>query len=68
MIKYAEDIVKRISKVLIPQDIFLHINNVFTAIDKQIISEHETREKNGEVKFVDSKDILHMLQNQRNGV
>jgi mRNA interferase RelE/StbE len=33
MIKYAEDIVKRISKGLIPQDIFLHINNAFTAID-----------------------------------
>jgi mRNA interferase RelE/StbE len=33
MIKYAEDIVKRISKGLISQDIFLHINNAFTAID-----------------------------------
>jgi mRNA interferase RelE/StbE len=33
MVKYAEDIVKRISKGLIPQDIFLHINNTFTAID-----------------------------------
>jgi len=33
MIKYAEDIVKRISKGLIPKDIFLHINNAFTAID-----------------------------------
>ena len=33
MIKYAEDIVKRISKGLIPQNIFLHINNVFTALD-----------------------------------
>ncbi|MCL1927752.1 MAG: hypothetical protein FWG07_03030 [Treponema sp.] len=33
MIKYAEDIVKRISKGLVPHDIFLHINNVFTAID-----------------------------------
>jgi len=33
MIRYAEDIVKRISKNLIPQEIFLHINNAFTAID-----------------------------------
>ena len=33
MIKYAEDIAKRISKGLIPQDVFLHINNVFLAID-----------------------------------
>ena len=33
MIRYAEDIVKRISKNLIPQEIFLHMNNAFTAID-----------------------------------
>ena len=33
MIKYAEDIAKRIVKGSIPQDIFLHINNAFTAID-----------------------------------
>ena len=33
MVRYAEDIVKRISKGLIPQDIFVHINNAFTAID-----------------------------------
>jgi mRNA interferase RelE/StbE len=33
MVKYAEDIVKRISKGLISKDIFLHINNVFTAVD-----------------------------------
>ena len=33
MIQYAEDIVKRICKGLIPKDIFLHINNAFLAID-----------------------------------
>ena len=33
MVRYTEDIVKRISKGLIPQNIFLHINNAFTAID-----------------------------------
>ena len=33
MIKYADEIVKRIGKRLIPKEIFLHINNVFTAID-----------------------------------
>ncbi|MCL2381265.1 MAG: hypothetical protein FWC64_06690 [Treponema sp.] len=33
MVRYVEDIVKRIGKGLIPQDIFLHINNAFTAID-----------------------------------
>jgi mRNA interferase RelE/StbE len=33
MVKYAEDIVKRVSKGFIPQDIFLHINNAFMAID-----------------------------------
>jgi len=32
MINYEEDIVKRVSKGLILHDIFLHINNVFTAI------------------------------------
>jgi len=31
--RYADDIVKRISKGLIDKDIFLHINNAFTAID-----------------------------------
>ena len=33
MIRYVDDITKRISKGLIPTDIFLHINNAFTAID-----------------------------------
>ena len=33
MIQYADDIVKRISKGLISQDIFMHINNALTAID-----------------------------------
>jgi mRNA interferase RelE/StbE len=33
MIKYAEDIAKRINNNIIPKDIFLHINNAFTAID-----------------------------------
>ena len=33
MVRYAEDIVKRISKSLIPHEIFLHINNAFIAID-----------------------------------
>ena len=33
MVKYAEDIVKRVSKGFVPQDIFLHINNAFMAID-----------------------------------
>jgi hypothetical protein len=31
-------------------------------IDKQVITEYETREKNSEVKFVDSNDIMNMLQ------
>ena len=33
VVRYAEDIVKRISKGLISQDIFLHFNNAFMAID-----------------------------------
>jgi len=33
VVRYADDIVKRISKGLISKDIFLHINNAFTAVD-----------------------------------
>ena len=33
MIRYAEDIVKRIDKGIISKNIFLHINNAFMAID-----------------------------------
>jgi mRNA interferase RelE/StbE len=33
MVRYADEIAKRVSKSLIPQEIFLHINNAFTAID-----------------------------------
>jgi hypothetical protein len=36
-------------------------------INKKIITEYETKEKNGEVKFVDSNEIINMLQNQGNG-
>ena len=36
-------------------------------IDKQVITEYETKEKDGEVKFIDSIEIIKMLQNQRNG-
>jgi len=36
-------------------------------IDKQIITEYETNEKSGEVKFIDSNDIKSMLQNKKNG-
>jgi len=36
-------------------------------IDKKIITDYETREKNGEVKFVDSDEVMNMLQNQRKG-
>jgi hypothetical protein len=34
-------------------------------IDKQIINEYETREKNGEINFVDSNEIINMMKNQR---
>jgi mRNA interferase RelE/StbE len=33
MIKYLEDIVKRIRKGQIPKEIFIHINNAFSSID-----------------------------------
>ena len=32
-------------------------------IDKQIINEFETREKNEEIKFIDSKEIIKNIQN-----
>jgi hypothetical protein len=31
-------------------------------IDKQVITEYETREKDGKVEFVDSNDIMSMLR------
>jgi mRNA interferase RelE/StbE len=33
MIRYLEDIVKRIRKGQIPKDVFVHINNAFASID-----------------------------------
>ena len=33
MIRYVEDVTKKVSKGLIPHDIFIHINNAFTSID-----------------------------------
>jgi len=36
-------------------------------IDKQIIAEYEIKEKNGKAKFIDSTEIINMLQSQRNG-
>jgi predicted transcriptional regulator len=36
-------------------------------VDKQIINEYETKEKKGKVKFVESKEIMNIIKNQRNG-
>ena len=33
MIQYEDEIVKRITKRLIPEDIFVHFNNAFIALD-----------------------------------
>ena len=33
VVRYAEDVVKRIDKGIIPHDVFLHINNAFMAVD-----------------------------------
>jgi mRNA interferase RelE/StbE len=33
MIRYLEDIVRKIKKGLIPNEIFIHINNAFESID-----------------------------------
>jgi len=32
--------------------------------DKQVITEYEAREKNGEVKFIDSTEIIKAVSNQ----
>jgi Arc/MetJ-type ribon-helix-helix transcriptional regulator len=34
-------------------------------MDKQAIAEYEAKEKNGRVKFIDSAEVLSMLQNQK---
>jgi hypothetical protein len=34
-------------------------------IDKQVISEYESKEKNGEIKFIDSSEILNMLKTHK---
>ena len=36
-------------------------------IDKQIIAEYEIKEKNGKAEFIDSTEIINILQSQRNG-
>ena len=33
-------------------------------IDKQVITEYEAKEKSGGVKFIDSNEIMNILQNQ----
>ena len=69
MIRYADDIAKRVAKGAIPHDVFLHINNAFTAIDitkdiidNQIITEYEAKREKGEAAFVDSGTIITMLE------
>jgi hypothetical protein len=34
-------------------------------IDKQVITDYETKEKNSETKFVDSNDIINMIKKPR---
>jgi hypothetical protein len=35
-------------------------------IDKQIIDEYEAKEKTGEIKFIDSGEIMNMIKTQKN--
>ena len=35
-------------------------------IDKEVISDFEAREKKGEVKFIDSEEIIKKMKTQRN--
>jgi hypothetical protein len=34
-------------------------------IDKKVITDYETREKKGEIKFVDSNEIINMIKKQK---
>ena len=34
-------------------------------IDRQIITEYETKEEKGKIKFIDSKDIIKMIEKQK---
>jgi len=34
MVRYEEDVLRRVQKGKVPKDVFVHINNAFTAIDK----------------------------------
>jgi hypothetical protein len=35
-------------------------------IDKQVIDEYEAKEKAGEIKFIDSDEIMNMIKTQKN--
>jgi hypothetical protein len=35
-------------------------------IDKQIVDEYETNEKAGEIKFIDSDEIMNIIKKQKN--
>jgi len=35
-------------------------------IDRQTINEYEKKEKNGAINFIDSNEIMHMIENQSN--
>jgi hypothetical protein len=35
-------------------------------IDKNVIVEYETKEKNGKIKFIDSNEIINMMTNKKN--
>jgi hypothetical protein len=36
-------------------------------IDRQIINEYEIQEKNGEINFIDSNEMIKLMKNPQNG-
>ena len=58
MINFLSDYYERDKSALIKYSLKELYEDI---IDKCIIDEYETKEKNGEVKFIDSKEIIHMI-------
>ena len=84
MVRYLEDIVKRIRKGAIPKDVFIHINNAFESIDKtkdlnlfdiKKLKESEVRDyyrirkgKYRAIFYIDGQDIYVVALDKREDV
>ena len=84
MVRYLEEIVKRIKKGLIPKEIFMHINNAFESIDltkdlnlfdikklKESGSRNYYRIRKGKYRaifYIDGEDIFVVALDKREDV